>query len=71
MTDLATPPFSARYPGKCADCGDWYPTATSIKHTDGGYVHADCDDQPAREPIEGTACPVCWLRHPEGECDRD
>ena len=23
------------------------------------------------EPIEGTACPVCWLRHPEGECDRD
>ena len=46
-------------------------TATSIKHTDGGYVHADCDDQPDREPIEGIACHVCWLRHPEGECDHD
>ena len=27
-------PFSARYPGKCAACGEHYPSATSIRRSD-------------------------------------
>lgn len=64
-------PFSARFPGVCAACDERYPTATSIRRTDGNYIHADCDEQPTPDPIEGPACSVCWLRHPTGECDRD
>ena len=64
-------PFSARFPGTCAACGERYPTATSIRRADDTYIHADCDEQPTPDPIEGPACSVCWLRHPTGECDRD
>ena len=44
---------------------------TSIRRADDTYIHADCDEQPTPDPIEGPACSVCWLRHPTGECDRD
>ena len=64
-------PFSARFPGTCAACGERYPTATSIRRADDTYTHADCDEQPTPDPIEGPACSACWLRHPTGECDRD
>ena len=65
-------PFSARYPGKCAACGERYPSATSIRRSDdGSYIHADCTEHEPKPLIEGEACPVCWLRHPEGACDRD
>ena len=39
-------PFSARFPGTCAACGERYPTATSIRRADDTYIHADCDEQP-------------------------
>ena len=64
-------PFSARFPGTCAACGERYPTATSIRRADDTSIHADCDEQPTPDPIEGPAWSVCWLRHPTGECDRD
>ena len=32
-------PFSARFPGTCAACGERYPTATSIRRAD------DADDR--------------------------
>ena len=67
MSDL----FAARFPGVCAACGDRFPAATSIRRVDGGYIHDDCDEPPNPSPIEGPACTICWLRHPEGECDRD
>ena len=64
-------PFSARFPGTCAACGERYPTTTSIRRTDDTYIHADCDEQPTPDPTEEPACSACWLRHPTGECDRD
>jgi hypothetical protein len=33
--------ISAGYAGKCADCGDWYPTGAMIIATPDGWV-ADC-----------------------------
>lgn len=63
--------FPARYPGKCGDCGETYPADTEITKTDDGYTHADCTAAPAPKPRnEGPLCPDCWLRHPEGACDR-
>lgn len=63
--------FPARYPGKCAECGETYPADTEITKTDDGYIHADCATGPSSKPlIEGPPCTVCWLRHPEGACDR-
>lgn len=62
--------FPARYPGKCANCGERYPADTEITKAEGGYTHTDCTDAEPQPPIEGPACSVCWLRHPEGECDR-
>ena len=38
-------PFSARFPGTCAACGERYPTATSIRRADDTYIHADCYEQ--------------------------
>ena len=37
-------PFSARFPGTCAACGERYPTATSIRRAD------DTDDRALRHP---------------------
>ena len=63
--------FAARFPGNCASCGDRFPAGASIRRVGGTYIHADCSDLLDPSPIEGPACTVCWLRYPEGECDRD
>lgn len=63
--------FPASYPGKCAACGERYPHGTDISKTDHGYIHVDCEDITEPKPlIEGPPCPTCWLRHPQGACDR-
>lgn len=62
--------FSARYPGRCsAECGVPIHVGDYIAMTDDGPVHAQCQDDDG--PSEAaTACPTCWLVHPEGTCDR-
>lgn len=63
----------ARYSGVCPDCGErWQPgdliRANKTKPGDlPEWRHVVCLD-----PLETTnkACPVCWLTHPEGACDR-
>ena len=66
-----TEPFSARYPGKCAGCGERVHEGDLIRMTDSGAVHADRTEHEPKPLIEGEACPACWLRHPKGACDRD
>ena len=46
-------------------------TAARIARGDASNIHADCTEHEPKPLIEGEACPACWLRHPEGACDRD
>lgn len=60
--------FVARYPGLCAECGE------GIKghpvHQEGDdLVHDECPETQLDKDAKATACPVCWLIHPEGACD--
>ena len=60
--------FTARYAGKCADCGELFPAGTPLQrhHVTGEYSHEVCEppEQPKRE-----VCPGCWLdRSITGEC---
>ena len=65
----------ARYSGVCPECGErWQPgdLIRADKYHDNGvpvWTHAVCPD-PITDGLVGTACPVCWLVHPEGVCDR-
>ena len=60
----------ARYPGKCADCGEYWPEGTPIRHVDEGWVHDACSDRLSDVRRSETTCPRCWLVHPKGACDR-
>ena len=63
-------PFIARFGGRCPACESGIHPGEEVEYsTDGPLVHADCDD-PTPESVEGDTCQDCWLRHPEGECDR-
>jgi len=65
----------ARYSGVCPECGERWQPGDLIRAQMGDYgvidhwQHAVCPD-PITDGLIGTACPVCWLVHPEGECDR-
>lgn len=65
----------ARWPGTCPDCGYRWAAGDLIR-TDGHnrqWKHAECPDDPAELPAPAKPnplCPVCWLEHPEGACDR-
>lgn len=61
--------FAAKYRGKCADCGEWFPEGTMIHYNDDDeIVHDDCDDGDIAELEEtGTPCSDCYLVH-KGEC---
>ena len=76
--------FQARYSGVCAVCDERWQPGDLIRSADPDgkprgrgvsaptWVHAHCPNLPdagALRPGE-TACPTCWLVHPEGECDR-
>lgn len=70
----------ARYSGTCPDCGGrWQPGDLIRSHVDtpgqsgywqsGYWAHASCpDDDPLA--VDNPVCPVCWLTHPAGACDR-
>lgn len=67
-----TPPsrFLARYPGQCVACGGRIREGDPIAMTDEGARHGDCDAAEPAPAREHPVCPVCWLTHPEGACDR-
>jgi hypothetical protein len=60
--------FPARYPGKCAGCGDWFGVDEQIAYADDELMHADCatDGPPPPLPTR-PPCPSCWTIH-AGEC---
>lgn len=65
-------PFSARYAGKCPECGTWFEEGTMVKFTgrDGGPVHAEpeeCDADYRLVTIRTPPCSECGLIH-AGEC---
>lgn len=63
--------MKARYRGKCADCGDWFPEGAEITHADAGWRHADCD-QPEAERAPRPVCDRCWLEmSATGRCGCD
>lgn len=63
--------FAARYQGRCCSCGEPVGEGDLIQMVDGQSVHAECFDSVAEpERLEPPPCPVCWLAHPVGGCDR-
>lgn len=69
---IAAKTFPARNPGQCVACcgrireGD--PIVLDL--ASGFYRHGDCDNAEPAPAREHPVCPVCWLTHPEGACDR-
>ena len=60
----------AKYPGECPGCEQTFQPGTPIRIEGGDWYHEACPP-PAEEVKPGEeACPVCWLIHPKGECDR-
>ena len=68
--------FPARFPGTCGLCEERIHEGDPIRPTEQGeessttFVHADCEAAAPPEPVEHPVCPVCWLTHPAGVCDR-
>ena len=73
--------FTARYAGKCADCGELFPAGTPLQrhHVTGAYSHEVCEppEQPRREVCPGywlerstmcTACTSYWGSGPARHC---
>lgn len=43
VDDVVVATFQAQYPGKCADCGDYFPRGATISRTRAGdLLHVDC-----------------------------
>lgn len=61
--------FEARFPGKCADCLEWFPEDTRIRYNaDNKIVHEYCEDDVASmDDVAEMTCPQCHLIH-AGEC---
>ena len=60
--------FPAQFETVCPACGEGITEGDPIWTTLDGAVHGECYDQvPAVTP---NPCPVCWLFHPPGVCDR-
>ncbi len=62
--------FPARYPGRCRACEGSIRIDDQIRMTDDGPVHDNCAEDVFSHHHDVPACPVCWLTHPEGACDR-
>lgn len=61
--------LTARFPGTpCTECGDLIEPGEQIEGADPGWRHVECPD--VAGVVERPACPVCFLVHPEGKCDR-
>lgn len=63
--------FVARYPGRCPACDERIHVGDPLTFRDGGYtVHEDCESIDVQDRPELEPCPVCWLTHQDGACDR-
>ena len=68
----------ARYSGVCPECYQYWQPGDLIRSTEAAasglprWTHAVCPD-PTIDGLIGTACPVCWLVHPNvpGACDKE
>lgn len=63
--------FLARYVGICRACDDTISVGDDVRYNlRAEIVHVACPDPTSSAQPGETVCPVCWLIHPEGECDR-
>lgn len=61
----------AEYHTRCGACEAAIRIGDLIGRTeDGEWVHASCVDEDDRSSHQPDPCPVCWLVHPIGACDR-
>lgn len=60
--------FPANYDGDCANCPERIREGEEIIMVNNLAQHADCPM--AHVEQRGEACPVCFLIHPAGSCDR-
>lgn len=59
--------FEAKYPGRCADCGEDIERGDLIQYDeDSRIVHADCDPEPTAAERPTETCTECWLIKPCG-----
>lgn len=70
--------FVARYPGKCADCGERFEKGAWVRYEEADVVHVDCAREsrqpgdlrpPDAERFGSRVCPTCWLT--SCDCGRD
>ncbi len=60
--------FTARFPGRCPDCGEAIAPGDVVEYDDripARVVHVDCDDTapaPSERPV--AVCDRCWLTKP-------
>lgn len=60
--------LTARFPGTpCTECDELIAVGEQIVGSDPGWRHVACPDPLT---VEHAPCPVCFLVHPVGRCDR-
>lgn len=63
--------FRARYAGTCDDCGGPIIPGDRVGYNAAQeLVHWVCPPEPPAVRPGEVSCPVCFLIHPAGECDR-
>jgi hypothetical protein len=53
-------PFIARYPGKCAGCGEGISPGRVVEYVDDELVHDGCVPTPERPERPRPVCPECF-----------
>jgi hypothetical protein len=60
--------FSARFPGACPECAEWFTVGTTVFYnTHGELIHERCPDSLAEPTPTEPLCPRCFCYH-AGEC---
>ena len=63
--------FPARYAGTCDDCGGRIAPGDRVGYNAAQeLVHWECPPEPPAVRPGEERCPVCFLIHPAGACDR-
>jgi hypothetical protein len=58
--------FNARYPGRCADCDEWFDVGSLVRYEEGELIHDEHIEAKVKRP-EKSPCSHCWTVH-AGEC---
>lgn len=66
---MARTTFTARFTSRCPICEGVLGVGQHAVMTDEGAAHVTCDEDDEAGPVH-PVCAVCWLTHPEGQCDR-